>query len=30
VFGKVIGNGQQVVNAIKQGDVMEQVTIQES
>jgi cyclophilin family peptidyl-prolyl cis-trans isomerase len=30
VFGRVIGDGQQVVNAIRQGDVMEQVTIKES
>lgn len=30
VFGKVIGDGQQVVDAIRQGDVMEQVTITES
>jgi len=27
VFGKVIGDGQQVVNAIEQGDVIESVTI---
>jgi peptidyl-prolyl cis-trans isomerase B (cyclophilin B) len=30
VFGKVIGDGQKVVNAIKQGDKMESVTIKES
>lgn len=30
VFGKVMGDGQAVINAIKQGDVMEQVTIRES
>lgn len=30
VFGKVIGDGMTVVNAIKQGDVMEKVTIKES
>jgi peptidyl-prolyl cis-trans isomerase B (cyclophilin B) len=30
VFGKVMGDGQQIINAIKQGDVMEKVTIQES
>ncbi len=29
VFGKVIGDGQKVVNGIQQGDVMEQVTIDE-
>src|SRR5256885_15266028 len=29
VFGKVMGSGQKVVNAIKQGDVMESVTIVE-
>jgi peptidyl-prolyl cis-trans isomerase B (cyclophilin B) len=27
VFGKVMGSGQKVVNAIKQGDVMESITI---
>ncbi|MCU0496139.1 MAG: peptidylprolyl isomerase [Anaerolineae bacterium] len=30
VFGQIMGNGQEVVNAIRQGDVMESVTIQES
>lgn len=30
VFGKVMGDGQKVVNAIRQGDVMESVTITES
>jgi peptidyl-prolyl cis-trans isomerase B (cyclophilin B) len=30
VFGKVIGDGMAVVNAIQQGDVMESVTITES
>ncbi len=30
VFGRVIGDGQQVVDAIRQGDVMEEVTIIES
>ncbi|HEX2619532.1 MAG TPA: peptidylprolyl isomerase [Phototrophicaceae bacterium] len=30
VFGKVIGDGQKVVDAIRQGDVMEKVTITES
>jgi len=30
VFGKVKGDGQAVVNAIAQGDVMETVTIEES
>jgi cyclophilin family peptidyl-prolyl cis-trans isomerase len=30
VFGKVMGNGQSVVNAIRQGDVMLSVTISES
>jgi peptidyl-prolyl cis-trans isomerase B (cyclophilin B) len=30
VFGKVMGDGQKIINAIKQGDVMEKVTIQES
>lgn len=30
VFGKVIGDGQQVVDAIQQGDVMNTVTIKES
>jgi peptidyl-prolyl cis-trans isomerase B (cyclophilin B) len=30
VFGKVIGDGQKVVNAIRQRDVMEEVTIKES
>jgi len=29
VFGKIMGNGQKVVNAIKQGDVMESITIVE-
>jgi len=29
VFGKVMGDGQAVVNAIRQGDVMEEVTIVE-
>lgn len=30
VFGKVMGNGQTVVNAIEQGDKLESVTIVES
>lgn len=30
VFGQIMGNGQDVVDAIRQGDVMESVTIQES
>ncbi|MBL8156448.1 MAG: peptidylprolyl isomerase [Anaerolineae bacterium] len=30
VFGKVIGNGQTVVNTIEQGDALESVTIVES
>ena len=30
VFGKVTGDGQTVVNAIRQGDVMESVTIVEA
>lgn len=30
VFGKVMGDGQKVVNAIKQGDKIESVTIVES
>lgn len=30
VFGKVIGDGQKVVDAIRQNDVMEKVTITES
>lgn len=30
VFGKVKGDGQTVVNAIRQGDVMEKVTIKEN
>lgn len=30
VFGKVTGNGQQVVNAIKKGDTIESITITES
>jgi len=30
VFGKVMGDGQKVVNAIKQGDMIEYVTIAES
>lgn len=30
VFGKVKGDGQKVVNAIRQGDVMQKVTIVES
>jgi peptidyl-prolyl cis-trans isomerase B (cyclophilin B) len=29
VFGRVIGDGQKVVNAVRQGDVMEKVTITE-
>jgi peptidyl-prolyl cis-trans isomerase B (cyclophilin B) len=29
VFGRVIDNSQKVVNAVKQGDTMEKVTIQE-
>jgi peptidyl-prolyl cis-trans isomerase B (cyclophilin B) len=29
VFGRVIDDGQKVVNAVRQGDVMEQVTITE-
>jgi peptidyl-prolyl cis-trans isomerase B (cyclophilin B) len=30
VFGKVMGDGQKVVNAIRQGDVMQSVTIIET
>lgn len=30
VFGKVTGDGQQVVNAIKKGDTIESITITES
>jgi peptidyl-prolyl cis-trans isomerase B (cyclophilin B) len=30
VFGKVMGEGQKVVNAIRQGDTMNRVTIEES
>lgn len=30
VFGKVMGDGQKVVDAIRQGDTMEKVTIRES
>lgn len=30
VFGKVMGDGQQVVNAIRQGDVISSITIVES
>lgn len=30
VFGKVMGDGQKVVNAIKQGDKIESLTIKES
>lgn len=30
VFGKVIGDGQAVVDSIRQGDMMEKVTIKES
>lgn len=30
VFGRVTGDGQQVVNAIRQGDVIESITISES
>jgi peptidyl-prolyl cis-trans isomerase B (cyclophilin B) len=29
VFGEVLGDGQKVVNAVKQGDVMEKVTVAE-
>ena len=29
VFGEVLGDGQKVVNSVKQGDVMEKVTISE-
>ena len=29
VFGEVLGDGQKVVNAVKQGDVMEKVTVTE-
>jgi peptidyl-prolyl cis-trans isomerase B (cyclophilin B) len=29
VFGKVLGDGQKVVNAIKQGDVIEKATVTE-
>ena len=29
VFGEVLGDSQKVVNAVKQGDVMEKVTISE-
>jgi peptidyl-prolyl cis-trans isomerase B (cyclophilin B) len=30
VFGQVVGDGQQIINAIQQGDVMNSVTIRES
>jgi len=30
VFGKVMGDGQKVVNAVKQGDKIESITIKES
>ena len=30
VFGKVMGNGQEVVDAIRQGDIMKSITITES
>lgn len=30
VFGKVMGDGQKVINAIKQGDKIESITINES
>ena len=30
VFGKVMGDGQKVINAVKQGDKIESVTIKES
>lgn len=30
VFGKVMGDGQKVVDAVKQGDKMESITIKES
>ncbi len=30
VFGKVMGDGQKIVDAVKQGDKMESVTIKES
>jgi peptidyl-prolyl cis-trans isomerase B (cyclophilin B) len=29
VFGEVLGDGQKVVNSVKQGDVMEKVTVAE-
>jgi peptidyl-prolyl cis-trans isomerase B (cyclophilin B) len=29
VFGEVLGDGQKIVNAVKQGDVMEKVTVTE-
>jgi peptidyl-prolyl cis-trans isomerase B (cyclophilin B) len=29
VFGEVLGDGQKIVNAVKQGDVMEKVTVGE-
>lgn len=30
VFGKVMGNGQEIVNKIQQGDLIESITIRES
>ncbi|MEP6983969.1 MAG: peptidylprolyl isomerase [Chloroflexota bacterium] len=30
VFGKVMGDGQKVINAVKQGDKIESITIKES
>lgn len=30
VFGKVMGDGQKIVNAVKQGDKIESITIKES
>ena len=30
VFGKVLGDGQKVVNAVRQGDTIESITIKES
>ena len=29
VFGRVLGDGQQIVDAVQQGDVMEKVTVAE-
>ncbi|MCA0458078.1 MAG: peptidylprolyl isomerase [Chloroflexi bacterium] len=30
VFGKVLGDGQKIVNAVRQGDTIESITIKES